>query len=274
VAGQFFEGLNSFLFAGLIAALWARDAVPGAAGVVLAFCGCQFLAVALMWGWIGREARRWAPAVPADGVALTRAGLPIMTAQGADMLADWLLLALIAVTASVAEVGAMRVAMQVVMIIFIVVSTGENLLAARIAGDLRAGRADLVWQRHHRATLAMAAILGPLVLVLVVFPEPLMTLAFGQAFAVAAPALAIMALGQGSKLLTGPSGILLSMAGRERQTLIITLSGFGLMLGTALVLIPLWGLAGAATAHAVTTAFRYGASYVVARYYIRAQPLI
>jgi len=79
-----------------------------------------------------------------------------------------------------------------------------------------------------------------------------------------------MALGQGAKLVTGPSGILLSMAGRERQTLIITLLGFGLMLGTALVLIPLWGLAGAATAHAVTTAFRYGASYVVARFYIRA----
>ena len=270
VAGQFFEGLASVIFLSLLAIALTLGHVPDAMGAVIAFFAAQILAMLAVWTVVLRDIRSWAAATPADGASLRKAGLPIMAVQGTHMFSDWLLLALIASAASVADVGAMRVAMQVVMIMSIIVSTGETFLAARVAGDIRAGRTDLVWARHRRATLAMALLLGPLVLVCVAVPGPLMALAFGQGFAIAGPAVAIMALGQATKLVTGPIGGLLAMAGLERRLLAITAAGFVLLLGLSLLLIPRWGLDGAAMAHAVTIGFRNIASYWTARRHIRA----
>jgi O-antigen/teichoic acid export membrane protein len=270
VAGQFYEGLNSFIFAALVAAAWALGHVPSAATAVIAFFCCQIVSALLAWRLVRRSSRAWPAATPPDTAALHKAGLPIMAVQGTHMFSDWLLLALIAGAASVAEVGAMRVAMQIVMIISIMVSTGETFLAARVAADIRDARPDLVWARHRRATLAMAGLTGPLVLVCIAVPGPLLTLAFGPGFAIAGPALAIMALGQATKILTGPIGGLLAMAGLERRLFQITLTGLVLLVATALALIPLWGLTGAATAHALTIGFRNIASYAVARRHIRA----
>jgi O-antigen/teichoic acid export membrane protein len=154
--------------------------------------------------------------------------------------------------------------MQVVMVIAIVVTTGETFIAARVAGDLRAGRPDLVWRRHRRATLAMALAIGPLVLVCLVFPSQLLGLAFGPAFAIAGPALAIMAAGQATKIATGPIGGLLTMSGHEQWLLRFTIVGLALLVGLALWLVPIWGLEGAAVAQAVSVAFRNVASFTAA----------
>ncbi|WP_439534894.1 lipopolysaccharide biosynthesis protein [Polymorphobacter sp.] len=268
VAGQFYEGLNSFLFAGLITLLYVTGQVPNAAAAVIAFFACQLASTACVWVLIRRDARSWAPPASVDRTAITRAGLPIMVARGLDMFADWLLLALIAGAASTAEVGAMRVAMQVIMIMFIVVSTGENFLAARVAGDIRAGESARVWRRHRRVTLTMAAVLGPMVLACLLFPGQIMGLAFGPAFAVAGPALAIMTLGQATKIVTGPVGSMLTMGGMERPILVIAVASLAMTALLAWLLIPFWGIAGAAVAHAVATAFRNIASYVMARIHV------
>ena len=264
VAGQFWEGANSFLFAGIIGALWLAARPVSALGAVLLFFGCQLASVAMVWIIVRRDARKWDAATPANGAKLRKSGLPIMAIQGTQMFQDWLLFALVAGAASAAAVGALRVAMQVVMVIAIVVTTGETFIAARVAGDLRAGRPDLVWRRHRRATLAMALAIGPLVLVCMVFPRELLGLAFGPAFVIAGPALAIMAAGQATKIATGPIGGLLTMSGHEKWLLRFTIVGLVLLVVLALWLVPIWGLEGAAVAQAVSVAFRNIASFVAA----------
>ena len=264
VAGQFWEGANSFLFAGIIGALWLAARPVSALGAVLLFFGCQLASVAMVWIIVRRDARKWDAATPGNGAKLRKSGLPIMAIQGTQMFQDWLLFALVAGAASAAAVGALRVAMQVVMVIAIVVTTGETFIAARVAGDLRAGRPDLVWRRHRRATLAMALAIGPLVLVCMVFPRELLGLAFGPAFVIAGPALAIMAAGQATKIATGPIGGLLTMSGHEKWLLRFTIVGLVLLVVLALWLVPIWGLEGAAVAQAVSVAFRNIASFVAA----------
>lgn len=218
----------------------------------------------MVWIIVRRDAHGWDAATPANGARLRKSGFPIMAIQGTQMFQDWLLFALVAGAASAAAVGALRVAMQVVMVIAIVVTTGETFIAARVAGDLRAGRPGLVWRRHRRATLAMALAIGPLVLVCIVFPKQLLGLAFGPAFVIAGPALAIMAAGQATKIATGPIGGLLTMSGHERWLLRFTIVGLGLLVVLALWLVPIWGLEGAAIAQAVSTAFRNLASFTAA----------
>ncbi len=273
VAGQFFEGINSIFFATIIAGLLLAGVAISAAQAVLLFFACQIASIVLLWYQIQKETRQWPSPTPADGQALTAAGLPIMATQAMHNFSDWLLFALIATASAVtssADLGAMRVALQVVLIISMVVSTGETYLAARVAGDMRAGRVDSVWARHRRATLAMASILAPFIAVCIIWPAPLLDMLFGPAFVIAAPALAIMAAGQATKLFTGPIGGLLAMAGLERKLFIITAASLVILVVLALILIPLTGLAGAATAHAVTIAFRNVASHRVARRHIRA----
>ena len=264
VAGQFWEGANSFLFAGIIGALWLAARPVSALGAVLLFFGCQLASVAMVWIIVRRDAREWEAATPTDGARLRKSGFPIMAIQGTQMFQDWLLFALVAGAASAAAVGALRVAMQVVMVIAIVVTTGETFIAARVAGDLRAGRPDLVWRRHRRATWAMALAIGPLVLICMIFPNQLLGLAFGPAFVIAGPALAIMAAGQATKIATGPIGGLLTMSGHEKWLLRFTIVGLVLLVVLALWLVPIWGLEGAAVAQAVSVAFRNIASFVAA----------
>jgi O-antigen/teichoic acid export membrane protein len=264
VAGQFWEGANSFLFAGVVGALWLAARPVTALAAVLIFFGCQLASVAAVWVIVRRDARAWDPPIAPDGKRLRASGFPIMTIQGMQMFQDWLLFALVAGAASAAAVGALRVAMQIVLVIGIVVTTGETFIAAKVAGDLRAGRPDLVWRRHRRAALAMGLVLGPLVLVCIVFPGPLLGLAFGPAFVIAGPALAIMAAGQASKIVTGPIGGLLMMSGHEKWMLRLTVIGLVLLVGLALWLVPIWGLEGAAIAQAVPAVFRNIAAYIVA----------
>ena len=187
-----------------------------------------------------------------------------MAIQTMQMLQDWLLFVLVGGAVSAVAVGALRVAMQVVMVISIVVSTGENYLGAKVAGDLRIGRPDLVWQRHRRATLAMAVILGPLVLVCILMPTQLLGTAFGPEFAIAGPALAIMAAGQATKIATGPIGGLMAMSGHERWLLRFTIASLAILVGLAAWLVPLYGLVGAAIAQAVSVTCRNVAAYVTA----------
>lgn len=265
VAGQFFEGLNSLIFAGLIAGLLLAGAGISAAAAVLLFFACQIASLLLLWQQIRRKTRSWPSPAPVDASALTAASMPIMGTQAMHSFSEWLLLALIATATSSADLGAMRVAMQVILIIAMVVMTGENYLAAYVASDMRAGRIDSIWARHRRATLAMAAILTPFIGACIFWPASLLTLAFGPAFAVAGPALAIMAAGQATKIITGPIGGLLAMAGLERQLLWISIVSLVLIGTMAWVLIPLWGITGAACAHALAIAWRNIASYTVAR---------
>lgn len=272
VAGQFWEGANSFLFVGVVAGFWSAGAPVVALTAVLLFFVCQLFSVASMWVILRRDVRSWAPPDRADGKRLRAAGLPMMTIQASQMFQDWLLFAIVAGSASVAAVGALRVAMQIILVIALVVTTGETFIAARVAGDLRAGRPDLVWRRHRRATLAMGLAIGPLVLVCILFPEQLLGLAFGPAFVIAGPALAIMATGQATKIATGPIGGLLTMAGYERWLLSFTFIGLLLLVGLSLTLVPIWGLAGAAVAQAVSTGFRNIASFTAAWFLIPKEP--
>lgn len=272
VAGQFFEGLSSFLFAGVVGAMWLAGVVPSAALAVGLFFGCQLASSAAAWWSTMRAAREWAPAEPVALGPLHAAGLPIMGSMAIHQATDWLLLALVATAGTPAEVGAFRVAVQVMLLIATIVATGENYVSARMAGDFRAGRPDLAWAKHNRATWLMLAIAGPPILLALLFPRELLAIAFGPEFAVAGPALAVMAIGQAVNVAAGPVGGLLTMGGRERLILLNTLVAFAMAVTLSVLLIPKMGLMGAAIAYSVTIGARRGMAWLWARRLIPRKP--
>ncbi len=265
LAGQAVEGLGSVLLIAAFAALWLAGRAPTAAEAVALFFGCQLVTVLAGTAIAARGARQWQPATPPEAAPLLAAGLPIMAMMAIQLFADWLLMALIGQAADAAEVGAFRVAVQILTVITTIVITGESYVLPRFAADFRAQRPDLAWARHRRATLLMVALAGPVVAVALLAPGWLLGLAFGPAFVVAAPALAAMAAGQAVNIIAGPIGGFLTMAGRERALLGCGVLALAVLVALSVVLIPTLGLLGAGIAHGASVAVRNIAAWLLAR---------
>jgi O-antigen/teichoic acid export membrane protein len=99
-----------------------------------------------------------------------------------------------------------------------------------------------------------------------VLGKPVLSLLFGEQFTRAYPAVILLALGQFVNSISGSTGIFLNMTGHERALQNIMLAAAGLNIALALVLIPRFGVEGAAFASMLTTV----SWNVVALVYIKA----
>ena len=145
-----------------------------------------------------------------------------------------------------AALGVYRIAMTALQLVNSLVAaintiTQPSVASLHIAGDQ--GRLQRLLTANSRATLALVAVPAA---VLILFGAPLLRVVFGEAFVAGAPALAIGAAGQLVTVLAGPVWNVLSMTGHERSALrfllIATVSNFAL----CALLIPAFGMTGAA----------------------------
>lgn len=93
----------------------------------------------------------------------------------------------------------------------------------------------------------------PVFLILQLFPGPILSI-FGEEYVGGALALTILAWGNLVDASTGICGVVIDMTGKTGLKLVNTALTFGLLLGLNLLLIPRWGLIGAATASAAANA--------------------
>jgi O-antigen/teichoic acid export membrane protein len=91
----------------------------------------------------------------------------------------------------------------------------------------------------------------PLFLIVLLFPVPILSI-FGQGFVDGAMALNILAWGNLVKAGTGICGVVLNMTGRTTLTLINSIVLSVLTIGLNILLIPHWGILGAATASLIS----------------------
>jgi O-antigen/teichoic acid export membrane protein len=118
-------------------------------------------------------------------------------------------------------------------------------LATKMLGE---GRKDEVKVLYQSATKWAFLLTLPLLLTFILFSKPVIVLFAGRRYEEAATALAILSLGFFAHVFLGPNGITLIALGRPRLLLYDML--FGLASGIALnaILIPHWGIYGAAAA--------------------------
>lgn len=268
IFGQICDSAGICLFAFVILSL-AIARVPLSGGLaILLFFIMNGLSAGFGWAKLIARARHWGPPAAARDVAYSRAGLMIMAISFMHIVADWSLLLQISTTGSAAATGVFRAAYQIITIGTLIVTTSENFVSGPIAADVRAGRLDLAWRRHRRATWLMLAMGGPPLLALILLPEPIVAFVYGPEFAGAALPLAIMAFGQLCNLFAGPIGSIIIMSGNERLQIWITIASLGILAICLLTLVPWYGPAGAATAVSAMIAFRAAANVFVARRYV------
>lgn len=179
--------------------------------------------------------------------------MPVYGSAMADVVMTFADVLILGIFVSTAEVGIYTAAARTALLTrFLLLATGAvvapRFAALHAAGD-KAGLAKLAV----RSTMLTTASTVPLLLIFIVFPEPVLSM-FGPQFVTGAQVLMILTIGQFVNAATGPCGYLLNMCGYHRIEGRIAVAGALLTVGLCFALIPFWGLAGAAAANAIATA--------------------
>lgn len=194
-----------------------------------------------------------AAVAPRRRAAAWRASMaPMLFISGVYIInahADLLMLGLLA---SAHDVGVYRVATRGSQIMLFML-IAANVAAAPVFASLAGDRPRLQAAVTLTARIVLLFSL-PMALLLVLFGEPLLRLVFGGAYAGAAAALAILAVGQLVNAATGSAAELLMMTGNERANAKVAALGVVANVGGNAVLIPAYGMEGAAVATAVSVA--------------------
>ncbi|MGH7787073.1 MAG: flippase [Candidatus Binatia bacterium] len=159
---------------------------------------------------------------------------------------------------SAAEVGIYQAASSVSML-FSFILGGFVAIFAPMIGELHArGEIARLQELFRLATKWTLYLTVPLFLVICLASEELMVVVFGRDFAPAATPLVILASGQMVNVATGTAALLLVMTGGQKRWLLLSLLMLVLALALNWVLIPRFGLPGAAFATAISLTCLFG----------------
>lgn len=242
----------TFLFLVALAYLFSETPLNGANAVLLNFAstGVAFLAISLLWYNFRPTALRTASR-PFNDSPGWRQAAPFALIASVSILntqADVLMLGLMT---TAEQTGIYRIASRVASLVAFALTAVGATVGPRISSSHARGEHGEVRSLTNKAVLATVAVASPIALGLILSGDHILYL-FGNEFRSGATSLSILAIGQLINASMGVVGLLLSMTGYEKlvaKTLIATAL---LNIALNLVLIPVYGAEGAATATAVT----------------------
>jgi O-antigen/teichoic acid export membrane protein len=210
-----------------------------------------------------RQVHSWPAATRVNTAPLLVQGWPIVTVAVTGFVVDWFVLMVLAAHNSSAEVGQFRTAWQITSLLNLVVVSFDAVAGPRIAAAFRVGDVALISRMWRQAVVVMLMMSLPVIAMLMAFPALILGV-FGEEFRAADGALRILLLGQLVNVVTGPIGSILIMTGRERWSLAYSLVATVVAGVLSILLIPRFGIVGAAWASAITIAFRNSCAFVIA----------
>lgn len=264
LVSQILDGAHSLLMLSVIGCLVVIGDVPIDAVLLAAlYSGAVVLSMVLAWALLRQRTRSWPKGAENTSPLLSRSWPVLLSAVG-HSFTNWFVLAAVGAIMVSADVGAFRVANQIVLLIAMMVATVETLVNPQLAGDFRAGDIAGAWRRHRRTSFIMLLAAAAPVALCLLFPRTILSL-FGPEFAGASTALMILAGGQLANIATGPIGGIMIMSGHERLSLQLSMIGLVIAVALCVTLVPSVGLVGAASAIAVAMIARNAIAYIVMR---------
>jgi O-antigen/teichoic acid export membrane protein len=187
-----------------------------------------------------------------DARAWRAAVVPLLFVSGFAYANRELGLLLVGSIAGPTDAGIYRVAVRGATLVTFALGGVNAAVAPRLARLHAMGDVAALRRMLRLAALASLAWALPVAALLIGFSTWILTTIFGADYAVAATSLTILCLGQLVNAATGPVGLLLNMTGRERVTARGHAVALAVGLIAGLILIPRWGVAGAAAASALS----------------------
>jgi O-antigen/teichoic acid export membrane protein len=167
----------------------------------------------------------------------------------------WITTLVVGAVGSEADAGVYRVAQQFAFILALVPQAVAIGMSPQFAALHATGNLHDIAKISRQMTILVLVVAGIPAILLFFFAEHAMAI-FGPEFRTGALTLRILTAGQIIALFFGPIGSVMIMTGLERLSLLNALAGSVLVLAASIVLIPRYGVAGAALAGAVAGTFR------------------
>ena len=187
-----------------------------------------------------------------DSRSWIAAAWPMALSQGFQQINRHTDLLLIGVLVSSPDVGVYRIAAQGALLVSLGLTALNMLVAPYIANLHARGEFDKLQKIARRTAQASLAFAVPAVLGFVISGEKLLITIFGEAFSAAWLPLLILGLGQIANAGFGSVGLLLNMTGHERDVLRMVAVAAVLNVLLNLILIPSFGVNGAAAATSIS----------------------
>jgi len=163
----------------------------------------------------------------------------------------WAPLFLLGLWGTAADSGVFGAATRVSMLVTFFLVAVNTVIAPKFAELYARGEIEMIGRLARRFALLITLAASPLFLILIFAGDWVMGL-FGPDFVRGGAALAILALGQAVVCITGVAGQVLIMTGREKYMRNGSVLALATMAVSSLLLIPRYGIYGAATASALS----------------------
>jgi len=263
ITGTLVEGFGISLIS--LPLLFALGRFLGVDGAVLAYvlaAFVMFLAGVHFW-------RRATPHLKGlRGSFKTRllvvTSVPMLWIDAMDVAVQQTGILLLGVWASTEEVGIYGAVGRLVIVMTFVFSTVKSVVSPRFAELYARGDEPAIGVLARDTSTFLVLFALPVVVPLIVFPGWVLSL-FGPGFAAGGTALAIFALGHFMRVALSPSGYLLMMTGHEKLLRNTVVACGALNVALSVVLIPRYGMVGAAA----STAFTFGLMGLIATVLVR-----
>jgi len=247
------------LWIALMLAFWQVDKSVGS--TVLAYAASWVLSTVAAWWFWEREAHRYRPepVEPDLSRTLVRYGAPRAPAALLSQALFWVdyfvasaYVGRGAVTTAELGVYSASVRVALAMVLFL---TAVSYVFSPFVADLHArGERDRLDELFKTITRWTVAGTIPILLLMLVVPEPILRIFGGQTFVSGTTELRILLVGQSVNVSVGAAGFVLIMAGFTGWDLVVYASSFALDIVLAITLVPHFGTEGAAIAQTATIA--------------------
>jgi O-antigen/teichoic acid export membrane protein len=178
--------------------------------------------------------------------------IPVALGSFAALLLAFIDRLFVASFCSSTETGIYQAAAQLPIMLAIIYGAFDNIFSPMVA-DLHAQRESRRLAELYRMCAKWRIYASvPFLMIMLFAPGELIQSVFGKAYAEGALPLAILSVGQLSGVVAGNSLTVLTLTGRQRTVVVITLVTLLLDVGLNFVLVPRYGLVGAASAAALS----------------------
>jgi O-antigen/teichoic acid export membrane protein len=178
---------------------------------------------------------------------------PLLLIVGLNLISSRIDILMLGLLSEIEQVGIYSAASRVADVVVFGLISANAIAAPMIARLHSTGRHEELQRMVRLAATGIFLLTMPIALALLIFGHQILGL-FGQGFSAGYPVLVILVCGQLVNALAGPVGYLMTMTGHQTKAMKIV--GVSAIMNLALngLLIPIFGMTGAAIATAVSTA--------------------
>jgi len=249
-----------------LAALYIFGRYLGVSGAILAYIiGTTAMWLTGFWLWRSATSRLSGVTGHFDTGKMLASSMPLFWSSIMGLAITYASIMILSVLGSKSDIGIFGVAFRMASLISFLLVAVNSIAAPKFAALYRLGDMKALGTTARGSAKLLTVLAFPALILFLLFPSPVMGL-FGSQFRQGGVVLSILAVGQFVNVATGSVGYLLMMSGNERilRNNLVYVAVINLLLN--LLLIPRFGVTGAAVATTVSVAFQnLYASYQVYR---------